>query len=712
MSSATAALDRARAAFARGDDRAAVQEVAYLAANGEAADEALALGVNAALRSGQLEAAVAWLERLHAAHPEQAQFARLLATAHNNLGARRLDAGDLDAAAAAFARALAVVPDHPEALFNRARLALLARQPARALDDLSRLCALRPGDPAAALLRAETEVALGADDPLPRLRAAVGDAGLAALDPLRVALCLADGGDAGGALSRVRAESLPERALAAADVAWRLAENGEDAAARAANAHVAMLCGEGARAPGLYAAIAANLTLPQVYADDAAIDAARRGHGAGLDALAQAFDDARLARCAPLLEQLAWSNQMLAYQGRDDRALAARWAAFLARAVRALAPALRAPARGAGGPRRRIAFISAAWRRSTIAAYFESWVAGAAAAGHEVVLVQLPPTADVVTEHLGRVAGRLLRPQGALHEIAGQVRALGADLAIYPDLGVDGRVSVLAALGMAPRQAMGWGHPCTFGLPNVRDFIGCAGMEPADGATHYHERLRLLPGTGTAWQRPEPAQRVPREALGLPAGSLFLVPQLPYKVHPDTDAALAAIAAAQPRATIALFAGERPGAVRRLRARLWAALARAGADPARQLLFLPQVDRRRFLATCAAADAMVDTHHWSGGNTTLDCLHAGLPVVTVPGALMRGRQSAALLRAIGLDELVCADAATQARTALAIADDPARRAALRRRIEDGLPALLDGAAARTAFAGHLDAILSEPAGDA
>lgn len=707
----TTVLDRARTAFARGEDDVAVAEISRLAAAGQASDAALVVGVNAALRAGRLEPALAWLEHLHAAHPEQPQFARLLATAHNNLGARRLDAGDVDAAAAAFARALSLDPDHAEALFNRARLALHARQPARALEDLVRLCTLRPADAAAALLRVETEVALGAGDPLPRLRAAVGDRGLAALDPLRVALCLADGGDADGALSRVRAESRIERALAAADVAWRLAENGEDAAARAANAHVAKLCSGGARAPGLYAAIAAGLTLPQVYADGEAIDAARASHAAALDALEQACDPTALARCAPLLEQLAWSNQMLAYQGRDDRGLAVRWATFLVRAARALAPGLCAPPRAAGGPRRRIAFISAAWRRSTIAAYFESWIAAAADAGHEVVVVQLPPGADAVTERLGRVAGRVLRPRGPLHEVAAQVRALRSDLAVYPDLGVDGRVSVLAALGMAPRQAMGGGHPSTFGLPNVRDFIGCAAMEPVDGAAHYAERLRLLPGTGTAWQRPQDAPSIEREALGLPRGPLFLVPQLPYKVHPDTDAALARIAAGAPHATIALFAGERPGPMRRLRARLSDALARAGADPKRQLRFLPQVDRRRFLAICAAGDAMVDTHHWSGGNTTLDCLHAGLPVVTVPGALMRGRQSAALLGAIGLDALVCADATAQADAALAIADDPARSAELRRRIGEALPALHDDAPARRAFTALLDAILAEPAVD-
>ena len=39
-------------------------------------------------------------------------------------------------------------------------------------------------------------------------------------------------------------------------------------------------------------------------------------------------------------------------------------------------------------------------------------------------------------------------------------------------------------------------------------------------------------------------------------------------------------------------------------------------------------------------------------------LIAGLPVVALPGALMRGRQSAAMVGILGLPELVCPDADT------------------------------------------------------
>ena len=68
-------------------------------------------------------------------------------------------------------------------------------------------------------------------------------------------------------------------------------------------------------------------------------------------------------------------------------------------------------------------------------------------------------------------------------------------------------------------------------------------------------------------------------------------------------------------------------------------------------------------------DAMLDTLRWSGGNTSLDALAAGLPIVTLPGRFMRGRQSAGMLALTGLDELVARDEDDYVRIASALASD-------------------------------------------
>jgi CRISPR-associated protein Csy1 len=89
----------------------------------------------------------------------------------------------------------------------------------------------------------------------------------------------------------------------------------------------------------------------------------------------------------------------------------------------------------------------------------------------------------------------------------------------------------------------------------------------------------------------------------------------------------------------------------------------------------------------ASCDVMLDTLHWSGGNTSLDAIASGLPIVTQPGRFMRGRQSAAMLRMVGVGELVVEDCDAYVALAASLANDPARRADLSRRMRDGHGAL-------------------------
>jgi predicted O-linked N-acetylglucosamine transferase (SPINDLY family) len=86
---------------------------------------------------------------------------------------------------------------------------------------------------------------------------------------------------------------------------------------------------------------------------------------------------------------------------------------------------------------------------------------------------------------------------------------------------------------------------------------------------------------------------------------------------------------------------------------------------------------------------MLVTRHWSGGNTTLDALACGLPVVTLPGAFMRGRQSAAMLRAVGAAEMIASDIDDYRAIASRVIDDSAWRLRMAATIRSGLGELFD-----------------------
>ena len=135
---------------------------------------------------------------------------------------------------------------------------------------------------------------------------------------------------------------------------------------------------------------------------------------------------------------------------------------------------------------------------------------------------------------------------------------------------------------------------------------------------------------------------------------LLLCPQSLFKVHPDNDELFARMLADNPAATLVMFDGRHASVTGRFMRRIAGAFERHGVPLAGRMAVLPAVPHDDYLRVNLACDAMLDTLHWSGGNTTLDALACGLPVVTLPGAFMRGRQSAAMLRAVGAEDLIAA----------------------------------------------------------
>jgi protein O-GlcNAc transferase len=119
------------------------------------------------------------------------------------------------------------------------------------------------------------------------------------------------------------------------------------------------------------------------------------------------------------------------------------------------------------------------------------------------------------------------------------------------------------------------------------------------------------------------------------------------------------------------------------------ALARHGVPARGQVKFLPRMPGDAFRRALAACDVVIDTLHWSGGNTSLDAFAAGVPVVTLPGRFMRGRQTAGMLELMGIGELIAASPDDYVRKAVEVASERERNHALRTAIARQGDALFD-----------------------
>jgi CRISPR-associated protein Csy1 len=415
--------------------------------------------------------------------------------------------------------------------------------------------------------------------------------------------------------------------------------------------------------------MARALFLPQIYDDAAGLHRWRARYESGLDELES--DIPALRQKPEALWRLDWSNFYLAYQGENDLVLQRRYAGVVSALAAAAAPhwTMATPRGNQNGKRLRIGFASSFFRHCTVGSYFGPWVTGLERDRFEVHAFYCGSEIDQTTLAIRSGAERFVQIANDIRQLGSAIRAADLDVLIYPQLGMDGRDATLAALRLAPIQCAAWGHPETSGSGEIDFFFSCADMEPADSQTQYSERLLFLPGLGTRYTRLG-VPRMSRAHFGLPdTGRLYVCPHSLFKIHPDNDPMFADVLVRDPSGLLVLCADIAQPVSTCFRERLSRTLQQRGIDVAKRVVFQPLRPPPEFRALLAVCDVMLDTLHWSGGNTSLDALAAGLPIVACPGKLMRGRQSAAMLRTIGLPRLVTDDPAEAVTRAIEVANE-------------------------------------------
>lgn len=443
----------------------------------------------------------------------------------------------------------------------------------------------------------------------------------------------------------------------------------------------------------LKAALGATLSLPHVYESVEQLEAVRRQYADGLERLHDAAVNFRFPQPERDLSSAAWTNFFLAYQGKDDRALQERYGQFVRRILEPSVPDFFAPRAGrAGGERIRVGFLSHFFFNCTAGRYFSSWVTRLDPRRFETFVYYTNEWVADDTRTMARAASRFRHlPGRPLATLAKTVIGDRLDVLVYPELGMHSDTFTLAALRLAPVQVAGWGHPNTTGQPEIDWFLSSEPMEPSDAQRYYSEKLAFLPGLGSHYMTPSTDVRDTRTDFGLPEDrTLYLVPQSLFKIHPDNDELIARVLERDPNGAVVIFGSHHQAWTDVFATRLAACFERHALDiHARTCFLAPFMPHARYLRLNQLCDVMIDTMHWSGGNTSLDALAMGLPVVTQPGTFMRGRQSQAMLHILGVPELVVADLDAHVDTVVRLGRDRDQREALRERILANRPLLFE-----------------------
>jgi predicted O-linked N-acetylglucosamine transferase (SPINDLY family) len=394
----------------------------------------------------------------------------------------------------------------------------------------------------------------------------------------------------------------------------------------------------------------------------------------------------------------------LPYQGFNDLEIQTRFARILAPSV----PTIHLPTGPKRGRKPRVGFIS----KYLQPAHTIGKVMGG-------VLDRLSRQRFEITWcHLGegRPASQLLSPQPVDRVLelplwdtaraAQQLAAAELDVLVYCDIGMEPSSYFLGFSRLAPVQAVTWGHPITTGLPEMDYYLSGKAFEiDSLCQQHYSEQVVLLDPIPTYYRPPQLAGPAPsRASLGFTESDhLYVCPQSLYKLHPDFDPLMSGILQADPQAKLVFFEGFHPRFKEDLLAR-WQRTLPTGHD---RIVFLNRVSATTFYHVLALSDVLLDPVHFGGGNTSLEALSFGTPIVTWPSQLLRGRFTYGFYRTMEIPDCVADSADTYIEQAVRLGTDPAYRHQLRHRILQANGVLYENPAVITAWENWLETALSK-----
>ncbi len=299
----------------------------------------------------------------------------------------------------------------------------------------------------------------------------------------------------------------------------------------------------------------------------------------------------------------------------------------------------------------------------------------------EVILILGVDSEIPFARHCKQFAERVVVLEGSsLGTIAAEIRALDLD-AIWlgnNSSAMNSHTAVLVSHRLARVQIASACWPATTGLRNVDIFISGARHEP-DGTAqqHYTEQLRCVRGMGICFDFGDEMSHTPtihtsRDKLGIaPKDVVFVSGSNLFKLGPETMNTWMEILKAVPNAFLVLYPFN-PNWSQKYPAQFFhariVALAKQFGIHAERIIILHSfphiVDVREMLKV---GDIYLDAFPFTGMASIMDAFAAHLPVIAMEGDALRSMQAVALLKTVGLEDLIARDARSYIERAVSLA---------------------------------------------
>lgn len=285
------------------------------------------------------------------------------------------------------------------------------------------------------------------------------------------------------------------------------------------------------------------------------------------------------------------------------------------------------------------------------------------------------------TRTIARGAEHFHRIDGKIVDMAEKIRDLDLDVLVYLDGYMSHTLMQVVALRPAATQVFWTGHAGGLEISAIDYLIADRIVIPPGEEGQYTARVIRLEGT-FAPATPHPiGPPVTRTEAGLPAeGFVFCVFNNPEKIDRTVFDAWMRILGAVEESFLWMTASISPEYAANVRQQA----ERRGVSGDR-LIFATRVkDKAAYFARLSHSGLYLDTLLLNGATMALDAMWVGVPVLTVRGDRFGSRIATSFLHAAGMDELVCPSLADYEARAIALARDPFRLAAIRKRLRNNV----------------------------
>jgi protein O-GlcNAc transferase len=440
-----------------------------------------------------------------------------------------------------------------------------------------------------------------------------------------------------------------------------------------------------------------QLMLPLLYETQAEIEDWRQRFTAGLQNVTEATrldTDEERQKALNIISKRV--NFHLYYQAKNDLELQSQYGQLINRIVAAnysqwtkslLMPSLDRVNDASDNGKIRIGYISSYFTSHAGTLWAEGWFKHHDHSKFEIYAYHIGDKIDPSTQVYRLYFDHFHHIPNNLEDTCREILSARLHILVYTDIGIAPFISTIAALRLAPVQCTTWGHPITSGIPTIDYFISGDLVQPDNAQEHYSEKLVRLPNIGICLPIPFiPKPVKTRSDFGWRSDDIvYLCCQYWSKYLPQHDYLLAEIAKQVPQAKFVFVAPSyKPNASiqAKLSTRLQQHFDRLDLHASDFCIFLSRQSPNDYLSLLQRADIFLDTLDFSGGYTALNAISCKLPIVTMPGEFMRGRQSYGFLKMLGVTDTIANSESEYIEIAVRLGLDPQWRQEISKKMGD------------------------------